>query len=178
MKPHNRFLALCLIVLLAQIPGLSQDNKPQSDTAKPVNENSNPEIRSSVRKIASGSFDMDIDIDIDEEALETDIEIAIDNAMRSVEIVLEGLPVHLDLMKTEFSGLDMEFDPIDINLREMDIDIEPVEFDMDDLDINIKLDDDDFRFNNGEQTKMDSNINEKNDPSGNNQKSKGLKKID
>ena len=177
MKPHNRFLAICLIVLLAQIPGLSQDNNPRSDTVKPVNENSNPETRSSVRKIASGSFD-NIDIDINEEALETDIEIAIDNAMRSVEIVLEGLPVHLDLMKTDFSGLDMEFDPIDLNLRDMNIDIEPVEFDMDDLDINIKLDDDDFRFNNDEQTKMNSNTNEKKDSSGDNQKSKGLKKID
>lgn len=152
MKPHNRFLAICLIVLLAQIPGLSQDNNPQSDTAKPVNESSNPEIRSSARIIASGSFD-NIDIDINEEALETDIEIAIDNAMRSVEIVLEGLPVHLDLMKTDFSGLDVEFDPIDINLRDMNIDIEPVEFDMEDLDINIKLDDDDFRFDHDEQKK-------------------------
>jgi len=172
MKSHNRFLAICLIVLIAQIPGLSQDNNPQSDTAKPFNENSNKEIRSSVRKIASGSFEMDLDIDIDEEALGADIEIAIDNAMRSVEIVLEGLPVHLDLMKTDFSGLDIEFDPIDINLRDMDIEIEPVEFDMDDLDMNIKRDDDDFRFNNDEQTKMNFNTNENN-----NQKSKGLKKI-
>jgi hypothetical protein len=171
MKPHNRFLAICLIVLLAQIPGLSQDNNLQSGTAKPVNENSKPEIRSSTRKIAPGSFEMDLDIDIDENALETDIEIAIDNAMRSVEIVLEGLPVHLDL-KTDFNGLDMEFDPIDINLGDLDIDIEPVEFDLEDMGLNIKRDDDDFRFNNGEQTKMNLNTNEKN-----NQKSKGLKKI-
>ena len=81
MKPHNRFLAICLIVLLAQIPGLSQDNNPQSDTAKPVNESSNPEIRSSARIIASGSFD-NIDIDINEEHGD-DIEIAIDNAKTS-----------------------------------------------------------------------------------------------
>lgn len=191
MKPHNRFLAVCLTVLLAQIPGLSQDNSPQPVTDKQLDENSNPEIRSCLRKIVSGSFELDLDIDVDQETLESDIEMAIDNAMRSAEIVLEGLPVHLDLMKTDFSNMNMEFDPIDINLRDVDIDIEPVEFDMDDFDINIDYDGDDFRFDDDavryttpygddtshEQTKMNSNDNSKEDPSSNKEKSKGLKKI-
>lgn len=135
MKPHNRFLAVCLIVLFAQIPALSQDNNAQP----PLDENSNPEIPGCLRKIASGSFELDLDIDIDQETLEADIELALENAMRSAEIVLEVLPVHLDVMKTDFSGMDIKFDPIDINLRDLDIDIEPVEFDMDDLNINRKI---------------------------------------
>jgi hypothetical protein len=191
MKLHNRFLAICLTVLVAQTPGLTQHSNSQSVSDKPIAENTEEETgNDGFRKVASGSFEMDLDLNIDQKILEADIEMAIDNAMRSIEIVLDDLPIRLEPLEMDFSDLDIKFDAIDISLHDMDIEIEPVRVDLDEIDINIKVDEDDFQFENDyklntvpsdhktiEQGKSESDGDGKNGTADNIQKSKGLKKL-
>lgn len=191
MNLHNRFLAVCLIVLVAQIPGLTQHSNSQSVPVKPVEENSKGEIgNDGLRKVASGTFETDVDLNIDQKILEADIEMAIDNAMRSIEIVLDYLPIRLKPLEMDFSDLNMKFDAINVSLPNMDIEIEPVGVDLDEMDINIQIDEDDSHFeddyklhtapsddNTNEQGKLEFDNDGKNETTDNNQKSKGLKKL-
>lgn len=153
MKLHNRFVAVCLTVLVAHIPGLTQQTNSQSEPVKPVHEHSKVETGDDgLRKVASGSFERDLDLNIDQKLLEADIEMAIDNAMRSIEIVLDELPIRLEPLEMDFNDLNIKFEGITVSLPEMDIDIEPVRFDMDEIDINIEVNDflfkNDFELNN------------------------------
>lgn len=184
MQYQNRFLALCLTVLFAPHSVLSQD-ADLPDPAKPVIEKPESEIRGNcLRKIASGSYEIDLDISIDDERIGADIEAAVDNAIRSTELVLEGLqPIDMD-----FSDLNIDFDPGIIDLHGLDIDIEPVGFDMDAWDININ--EDQFRFDDDVDVKItgddgkDEPIDRHSDDADeknilpNDPKSKGLKKIE
>jgi hypothetical protein len=192
MKLHNYLLAVCLTVLGAQIPGLTQDSNSQSVPDKPVADNTEVEIGNDrFRKVASGSFEMDLDLNIDQKILESDIEIAIDNAMRSIEIVLDDLPIRLEPLQMDFSDLNIKFDPINFSIPEIDIEIEPVKVDMDEIDMNIEVDEGDFQFKNNyklntvpsdhntdEQVKLGPDSDGENGAADNNQKSKGMKKLD
>src|SRR5687768_828759 len=110
MKLYNRALLACLVIFLT-MPGFSQETKPKKE-GQPVTDRSKDETKEEpksddLRKIATGSGyrDLDFDINIDEEALEANIEMAVENAMESVEAVLESLEIHIE--------------PIEIDMRDV-----------------------------------------------------------
>lgn len=105
---------------------------------------------SGLRKLTNNRS-WDFKVNIDEEALEASIELAIEQAMNSLEVAmekLEKLEIHLEPIEINLSALenlDIDIDPIVINIDDLDIDIEIDELeDLDiDLDIDIDIDTDD-----------------------------------
>ncbi|MEK6782248.1 MAG: hypothetical protein AABY93_11100 [Bacteroidota bacterium] len=142
---HTSFVVL--IFSLAIVPGFSQnanstlkktEEKTQTDPTKEESSRSD-----GLRKISThGSPDWDFDINIDEEALEANIKLAVENAMKSVEVALDKLVINIEPIEINLGDLNLDMDPIEINIPALDIDIEPIEVNLDDLDIDIDIDDD------------------------------------
>lgn len=199
MSPFIRIYLVSLIISLASISGFSQEPTPKKDTVQPVKEQTPPDETKDassrtegLRKITTRSpHGWDIDINIDEEALDANIELAIENAMESVEVALENLEIHIEPIEINLEELDLDFDPIEIEIPNLDIDVDPVEIDLNDIDIDIDIDEDDFNWNDDEQEETfrdelslpsDQDIN-KNQEKNNSkkdeaEKSKGLKEVD
>src|SRR5688572_10414172 len=100
MSLYSRILVVFAVTCVVSIPAFSQEDKSTSPKEQ-VKEQPKSE---GLRKIETRSRlqDLDIDIRIDHEALEDNIEAAVENAMKSVEQTLERLEIHIE--------------PIEINL--------------------------------------------------------------
>lgn len=141
MKLHTCILAIALLVLVFPIRGLSQDNNLQPDLDKPLNDSKDTKtFGDDIRRVTSDSYQLDIDIDNHE--LETEIETAIDQAIRSINLRFEDMDVHP--IEIDLSDLNLNLDHLYRDFDFNDIDIDRIEFDMEDLDIDIDIDDDDF----------------------------------
>src|SRR5581483_564779 len=100
-----------------------------------------------LKKIVSRApRDWDFDIHIDEEALERNIKLAIENAMKEVEGTLEGIQVHIEPIEIDLRDLNVDIDPIKINIPNLNIDIEPIEVDLDHHNIDVDIDDNDHHI--------------------------------
>ena len=165
MSLLNRILFLYLIVSLASVPGFSQEDSQkktaQSAKEQPKTDKTNGELSGTtgLRKINSHR-DRNFDIKIDEEALEAKIESAVEEAMRSVEVELSRLEIHIEPIEIDLSNLDIDIDPIVINIPDLDIDIEPIEIDMEDMDIDIDIDEHDFDWDDDDDRDHDDNDDE------------------
>lgn len=188
MKLYRRLLFFTLIIFLAPMFGLSQES---------TNQNEESSKSSPLRKIASGSGEVDLNVHINEIMLEENIEMSIENAMKTVDVVLENLDLQIDPIAIDLADLNIEIEPVEINIPSIDIEIEPVEVDLDDLDIDVDIDDEDFFYHDDDQDSTedeelkpidhhknkDKNKDELKDKSGkekdksDKEKSKGLKKL-
>jgi hypothetical protein len=140
-----RIQLVCFFITLATVSAFAQ--KANAAVKESKGEQSNESTKSKgLRKIAEGSStrDLDVDVNIDQQALETNIELAIENAMRSVEVVLEQLQINIEPIEIDLSHLDIDIEPVVIDIPNIDIDIEPIEADLHDMDMDIDVDHDDF----------------------------------
>lgn len=151
--PYRTLLGF-LILALTVVPGFSQDSNTKKAEAKtpPVVTNEEPRA-DGLRKITTRtSRDWDFDIHIDEAALEANIELAVEKAMKDVEIALEKLEkleIHIEPIEINLQKLNLDMKPIDIHIPHLNIDIEPIIIDLDDMDIDIDMDEDfDHDFDN------------------------------
>ena len=149
MSHFKRILSIAMVCLIAA-PGFSQN--PNSNTEsiqKKVSSSSQTEVKEEssrtqgLRKIASYRK-MDLDIRIDEAALEASIELAIKDALESVEAVLEKLEIHVEPIEINLSNLNVGSEPIIINIPDVNIDIEPIEIDMDEMHFDFDFDNNDW----------------------------------
>ncbi|MBI3483305.1 MAG: hypothetical protein HY015_10115, partial [Bacteroidetes bacterium] len=145
MNAFIRTLFVFLILSLA-IQGFSQDTNTQKTERKTQTDATKEEPRpGGLRKITTRSpRDWNFDINIDERALEANIEQAIENAMRSVEGVLEKIEIHIEPIEINLKDMNVDVDPIVVNIRDLNIDIEPIGVDLPDLDIDADMDHHDF----------------------------------
>jgi hypothetical protein len=144
MSIPYRTLFMFLIIALAVVPGFSQDaNTKKAETKTPVVTKEEPRS-DGLRKITTRtSRDWDFDIHIDEEALEANIERAVEQAMKDLEISLEKLEkleIHLEPIEINLQKLNLDMKPIDIHIPHLNIDIAPIMIDLDDMDIDIDED--------------------------------------
>jgi hypothetical protein len=206
MSQYIRIVFSCLVISLVAVPGFSQENKQERDTTKPVKEAVEPDEdeeesdrSAGLKKIASGRSDRDIDVQIDEEAIESDVEIAVESAMESVEAVLENLVIDVEDVEVNIPNIDINMEPIEVILDDMEMDMDmdvdvDVDMDMDHDDISWDEDDDDddSSFISGddkdknkqkEKDKQKDKVKDKSEKEKNksdksdNDKSKGLKKL-
>ncbi len=141
MKLHTCILAVLLLVLVFQNRGLSQDNSLQSNLDKPLSDSKDTKpFGDNIRRVTSDSYQLDIDINNHE--LETEIETAIDQAIRSIDLRFEDMDVHP--IEIDLSDLNLNLDYLGRDFDFSDIDFDRIEFDMEDLNIDIDIDDDDF----------------------------------
>ena len=139
MKLHTYVLAISLLVLFFQNRGLSQEKNPQSDPDKPLSRSQETKrTGDGLRKVSLDSYQRDIDIDNDE--LETEIETAVDNAIRSIELRFEDIYVHP--VQIDLSELNLDWERLEGDFDFMHINIDRVEPDMEDFDIDISIDED------------------------------------
>ena len=166
-----RTLFMFLIFALAIVPGFSQDANTKKAETKTQSVVIKEEPRSDgLRKIITRtSRDWDFDIHIDEEALEANIELAVEKAMKDLEIALEKLEklaIHIEPIEINLGNLNLDMKPIEIHIPNMNIDIEPIIIDMDDMDIDIDMDDDfdrDVDWDNDDDNDNDENRDEDKD---------------
>jgi hypothetical protein len=153
MSIQYRTLLGFLILALAIVPGFSQEaNTKKAETKTPVITKEEPRS-DGLRKITTRtSRDWDFDIHIDEAALEANIERAVEQAMKDVEIALEKLEkleIHIEPIEINLQKLNLDMKPIDIHIPHLNIDIAPILIDLDDLDLDIDIDEDfDHDFDN------------------------------
>lgn len=151
MNVFSRTLFAVLILLLAMVPVFSQnsDTSSQKSEKKPTRDPANGETRADgLRKITTRAIrDRDFDIKIDAEAIELNIEFAIESAMKSVEGALEALQINIDPIEIKLGDLNLDMDPIEINLPRLNIDIEPIEIELGDLDIDMDINEDHVYWN-------------------------------
>lgn len=143
MNTVNRTLFVVLILALA-IPGFGQDTNT-SKTEKKTSETKDETRPNGLRKITTRSpRDFDFDIHIDKEALEANIERAVEQAMKSVEGTLERLEINIDPIEINMKDLNLDVTPIQLNIPKLNIDIDPIEVEMPDLDIEAHMNHHDF----------------------------------
>lgn len=154
MSLPYRTLFMFLILALAVVPGFSQEaNTKKAETKTPSVVTKEEPRSEGLKKITTRtSRDWDFDIHIDEAALEANIELAVEKAMKDVEIALEKLEkleIHIEPIEINLQKLNLDMKPIDIHLPHLNIDIAPILIDLDDLDIDIDIDEDfDHDFDN------------------------------
>ena len=137
MKLHA-YVAISLLILLFQNRGLSQDNHLD----KPVHDSKETKtLDHDLRKVTSES--QQLDIEIDTHKLETDIDTAIENAVRSIDLRFEDMDVHP--IEIDLSDLNLNWDHLENDFDYRDINIDRIEFDMEELDIDIDIDLDNWR---------------------------------
>ncbi len=160
-----------LILALAIVPGFSQDANTKKAESKTSSVVTKEEPRSDgLKKITTRtSRDWDFDIHIDEEALEANIELAVEKAMKDLEIALEKLEkleIHIEPIEINLGKLNLDMKPIEIHIPNLNIEIEPIIIDLDDMDIDIDMDHDfdrDFDWDNDDDNDNDEDIDEDND---------------
>ena len=171
MKYISRFSVALTIVLLTcghVFPQGQEDSKASRS--------------SGLRKISGPTNPIDVDIDIDEAALEQSIDLAVEQAMKSVDIVLDNLDIRIPPIDIDLSALDVDIDPIEVNIPDFDFRMDPIDLEIDhDFDIDIDSDDwDDESEFDKQKSKPDKDKADKDkqkDKSGKDEKAKGLKKI-
>jgi hypothetical protein len=140
MNHSSRILPAFLIIFMIAVPCFSQE----IEKASKKEESSKSE---GLRKIVNNSQrNYTFDIRINHEELEANIEAAVENAIRSVEVALENLErmeIHIDPIEINMENLDVSLDPIVINIPDFNIDIEPIEIDLDDVDNDFDFEDED-----------------------------------
>lgn len=159
MNSVIRFLLVVAMIGTASLSAFSQQTNKNGESS-----------REGLKKIAGPSRNHEVDIDIDEEAIERSIE----EALESVEATLRNLQIHIDPIHIDLKGL-MDMEPIivdvpdlDMNIEPIDIDLDELDIDLDELDIDIDIDEDmDFDDDDGNDFKDKSDE----------ERSKGLKKI-
>lgn len=140
MNPFNRIF-ITLVLSMLSVSAFSQESSPKKSKSEDVSSEGAGE---GFRKVEDRSQrNWDIDVNIDNKALESNIERIVENAMRSVEVRMERLDIHLEPIEINLGDLDLEMDPIVINIPEINIDVEPFELDLD-------IDEDDSRWDNDE----------------------------
>ena len=147
MSIQYRTLFVFLILALAVVPGFSQDaNTKKAGTKTPPVVTKEEPRADGLKKITTRtSRDWDFDIHIDEEALEANIELAVEKAMKDLEIALEKLEkleIHIEPIEINLVNLNLDMKPIEIHIPNLNIEIEPIIIDLDDMDIDIDMDDD------------------------------------
>jgi hypothetical protein len=132
------------IVFSLAIPAYSQDaNTKKTQTKTPVITTEEPRADGLKRITTRPARDWDFDIHIDEEALEANIERAVEQAMKEVDIALEKLEkleIHIEPIEINLNKLNLDMKPINIHIPHLNIDIEPIMIDLDDMDIDIDED--------------------------------------
>ena len=183
MNTPNRTLFVGLILLLATVPGFSQDANTQKTEKKTQTEAKEETSNGGLKKIVSRTpRDWDFDIHVDEEALERNIKLAIESAMKEVEGTLESIQVHIEPIEIDLGDLNIDVNPIKINIPNLNIDIEPIEVNMDHLNIDMDNNDDDHIERDDDEDHDHDKYKEKDkhkDKSDkkDKEKSKGLKKL-
>lgn len=146
MNTTYRTLIAFLIFSVVIVPASSQDaNTKKTEAKTSVVAKEEPRADGLKRISTRPSRDWDFDIHIDEEALEANIELAIENAMRDVEITLEKLEkleIHIEPIEINLQELDLNTKPIQIRIPNLNIDIAPILIDLDDLDLDIDINED------------------------------------
>jgi hypothetical protein len=137
MNSTNHTLFVLLFVSLATMPVIAQNSNPTQKTEKKTVKE---ESREDGLVKLNTNRNLNFKINIDEKALETDIELAVQNAMRSVETALEALEIHIEPIEINLKDLNFNLDRIDINIPRFDIDIEPIGIDVDDMDEDFDMD--------------------------------------
>lgn len=145
MSIPNRTLFVFLILSMIIVPGFSQEaNTKNAETKTPPVVTKEEPRADGLRKITTRtSRDWDFDIHIDEEDLEANIELAVEQAMKEMEVTLEKLEkleIHLEPIEINLQKLNLDMKPIDIHLPHLNID--PILIDLDNLDIDIDIDED------------------------------------
>jgi hypothetical protein len=145
MNTVNRTLLVVMILALA-IPGFGQETNT-TKTEKKTPETKDEARPDGLRKITTRpTRDLDFDIHIDKEALEANIERAVERALKSVEGTLERLEINIDPIKINMKDLNLDVTPILVNLPKLNIDIDPIEVEMPDLDIEAHMNHHDSDF--------------------------------
>ena len=161
-----RTLFVFLILALSIVPGFSQDANTKKAETKTSSVVIKEEPRSDgLKKITTRtSRDWDFDIHIDEEALEANIELAVEKAMKDLEIALEKLEkleIHIEPIEINLVNLNLDMKPIEIHIPNLNIEIEPIIIDLDDMDIDMDDDfDRDFDWDNDDDNDNDENRDE------------------
>jgi hypothetical protein len=147
MSMQYRTLFGFIVLTLAIVPAFSQEANTKKAETKTQSVVTKEEPRTDgLKRISTRtSRDWDFDIHIDEEALEANIERAVEQAMKDVEIALEKLEkleIHIEPIEINLQKLNLDMKPIEIHIPNLNIDIEPIIIDLDDLDIDIDIDED------------------------------------
>ena len=135
MNSTNHTLFVLLFVSLATMPVIAQNSNPTQKTEKKTVKE---ESREDGLVKLNTNRNLNFKINIDEKALETYIELAVQNAMRSVETALEALEIHIEPIEINLKDLNLNLDRIDINIPRFDI--EPIGIDLDDMDEDFDMD--------------------------------------
>ena len=110
---------IAFLTISLAVPGFSQD----VETSGKKDESSKSE---GLRKMTNSQRNWNFDIRIDEAALEANIENAIENSMRSIEVALDRIEIHIAPIEINLGSFNMNMDPIMVNIPDLDIDIEPI----------------------------------------------------
>ena len=110
--------------------------------------------------------------DVDEDAIEVNVERAVERAMQSVEVALEKMEIHMRPLNFNMSHINIA--PVHVQIP--NIAIEPIEINIPPIEVNIpKIDVDiDHHFR---HLDWDDDDHHKHKPKEDKEKSKGLKKI-
>jgi hypothetical protein len=168
-----RIALISLITMFFSIPGFSQDLRADEDGKTETSR------EKGLRKVASGQghrdMEMNIHIDIDHEAIDKNIVLEIEHAMRSLEANLENIEIHIDPIEVNLPDLDLNMGELDLNLPDLDFDIEPIDIDLDleDIgnDIEMEMEMNSHRTHHRDEREGASEDGKENE------RSKGLKKI-
>jgi hypothetical protein len=130
-------LFVLLFTLMIAMSGFSQ----QADPEKELDErNAKPSGSAPLKKIPTHKQALDLDIDIDEQALEADIERAM-----QVELNVEDIEIQVEEVDPILSDMNIVVDPVvEIDVPEIEIEPEMDYFEMKDIDIDI--DEEDFQW--------------------------------
>ncbi|HEV8515336.1 MAG TPA: hypothetical protein VGQ59_18765 [Cyclobacteriaceae bacterium] len=132
------YTSATLILVSAAFAAFSQ-NSGSIKTDKKTQQEELPRT-DGLKKISSGSArDWDFDVHIDHVSLEKNIEVAIENAMKSVE-ALERLEINIDPIEINLKDLNMDINPIVINIPNPVVAIDPIEINIPDIDVNVDAD--------------------------------------
>jgi hypothetical protein len=138
MKLQTYVWMISLLVLVFQNRGLSQEKNSQSDLEKTlIQSRETKSTDDGLRKVSLDSNQLDIDISHE---LETEIEAAVDNAIRSLEFRFGDLNVHP--VQIDLSDLNLKWEKLEVDFDFPHINIDHLEPDLEDFDFNISIDED------------------------------------
>jgi len=144
-----------LILAFATLTAVSQDSS-QTKTDK-SHQDELPKA-DGLKKISSGSREWYFDVHIDHAALKKNIEVAIENAMKSVE-ALEKLEINIDPIEINLKDLNVDINPVIVNIPDPVVVIDPIEVNIPEIDIDA----DNFRWNRDDNEDEDNDADIDND---------------
>jgi len=133
MQTIHRMLVALLMMGLAVAPVFPQDTDWSNTGRKLKSDATHQEpLSDGLRKIVTRTTqNWNFDTPIHHPEFETNIEAAVEHALKSVEVALEKLSVQIDPLEINLKDLNVDIDPIVVNIPNLKIDIEPVEVDLD-----------------------------------------------